>query len=279
MVIPSSAVDAIMDLWLGKADNDSKWYVQKKKRFQYFGMKPLNIIMCSCTSGHYFVISMKFNGMDTNDNFFKDVTIFDSIKRSSRTIERVKDSRHADKIPAIKFLKKFQKFVQKFIFDGMEVGKGLWNDENYILNDVRFAECPLQMNGHDCSLYALGVLLHLASSRPVNNITFNQDTISTLRKGLYKVLQENKLNGQIGNPKFFISRHFINYFFPDLYENSDVVDPFIINLKVTKLMYLWFKVTRILVLKKELLNMKNYQILRLALRNMIVIVIIIIINQ
>ncbi len=40
----------------------------------------------------------------------------------------------------------------------------------------------------DCSLFSLGVLLHVINGKQVDQNFFDQGTIDLLRKGLYKVL-------------------------------------------------------------------------------------------
>jgi hypothetical protein len=100
------------------------------------------------------------------------------------------------------------------------------DNENIILEDVTYAESPQQMNAHDCSLYALGVLLHLSQKKPVNGNSFNQNHINHFRKGLFHILNITN-EKSIGEPRKFISQQFINYFFPSLHDLGRKQDEFL----------------------------------------------------
>ena len=173
-------------------------------------MKPFKLIMCTCTSGHYFVISMTLDGTDTDGDIFKNVTIYDSLKRVPTSKLQ---TRFRNKSPDIELLKKIQKFLLTYVLFDSVISKQLVEDEEYILKGVSYRPCPQQRNMSDCSLFAIGVLLHVLNGKAINANIFTQEIITKFRKGLYKVLSAERSN-DLPDSKSYISRQFLYSFFP-----------------------------------------------------------------
>ena len=94
-------------------------------------------------------------------SLFKNITVYDSLKRSSRKTTSTIQTRFGNKSPATVFLKKFQEVLQKFVLYGTDYYNILEYDKDYITSDVKYCMCPQQRNLTDCSLFSVGVLLHV----------------------------------------------------------------------------------------------------------------------
>ena len=60
ILVPSSAVENIIDHLMERADRDKEWFVHKREEYQYFSLKKFNIFICACTRLHFFVIKMEY---------------------------------------------------------------------------------------------------------------------------------------------------------------------------------------------------------------------------
>ena len=89
------------------ADARSARLLQRK--YQSYNMKRHRFLAINCSSSHFVVISVVFD--ITLDDFFEDVYVYDSFRRSARSKEAV----IATSIPA-KFLLEFQLFLANFCF-------------------------------------------------------------------------------------------------------------------------------------------------------------------
>jgi hypothetical protein len=84
----------------------------------------------------------------------------------------------------------------------------LLQEPDLILQNAVQATTPLQQNGHDCGLFALGLLLHLAHGEEVLEKTFTQKHIAQFRLALHAQLAG--VNREPLTPNYFTS------FFPVL---------------------------------------------------------------
>ena len=57
-----------------------------------------------------------------------------------------------------------------------------------LIDRVHYCDCPIQKNGFDCGLFAVGVVLHLIEGIDVTRETFRQQDITNLRSTLVTVL-------------------------------------------------------------------------------------------
>ena len=51
----------------------------------------------------------------------------------------------------------------------------------HLLSRTRYKDCPRQMNGHDCGIFAVAVVLHLSECLPLNTDTFSQGGVTKAR--------------------------------------------------------------------------------------------------
>jgi hypothetical protein len=100
----------------------------------------------------------------------------------------------------------------------------LEEDPGYIVDGVEYFPCPQQKNMSDCSLFSLGVLLHVINGVAFNEATFSQSTINTFRNELYTVLNAPP-QPEINDTKHFVSRGIILSFFPKLVVKNEKYDP------------------------------------------------------
>ena len=213
IIIPTTAVENLMKSLLLKADRNEQFLKDKRSTYHHYSAKEHKIVMSTCTSGHFFVISLTIDGSEGNkDRVFKNVKIFDSFKRVSHpTIV----TRNKNGSPATDLLKIFQEFLYKFVLFDTKWANELKENVEYIIEGVEYFPCPQQKNMSDCSLFSLGVLYHVINGIAVDANIFSQSTIDNFRQGLYKVLSAPPQKG-IEDPKMFLSRCFIMSFFPKL---------------------------------------------------------------
>ena len=185
-------------------------------------MKSSKIIIINTNDAHYFVISIKFDPTSSDDNIFPEVLVYDSIKISNCR-------RNMKKPPvtmATTFLKKLQFFFAKYVLYDTDFEKLLLSNDEYILKNIDYKDCPNQTNGYDCSLFAYAITLHLVNNVEVKETTFIQEDITRFRFALGKVLsvEEDEINP---NPRKQLSKKFLLNWFKDLAIASSENDLFL----------------------------------------------------
>ncbi len=131
IVIPTSALENVIDSLFLKAKNEESWFEEKKKKYEKYSLKPFEVIICTCTHGHYFVISLTIDPtVPIGGKVFQNVKIYDSLKHvNTKTIF----TRYHNKCPATDFLRKFQKFMLHFVLFNTPFAEELTKNETYIL--------------------------------------------------------------------------------------------------------------------------------------------------
>jgi hypothetical protein len=94
--------------------------------------------------------------------------------------------------PGGELLLQFQKFLSRLEFFSCPRNDRLRNHPELILHYAVFADCPLQQNPFDCSLFAVAVVLHLAYGVPVVHDVFTQQHITKFRSGLHRHFTTNE---------------------------------------------------------------------------------------
>ena len=158
--------------------------IKKRNELKYFSEKKFKFILCSCTKGHYFVISLEFDPKGTDGNVFKNVNIYDSMKITPRMQETKINNKSSYGV----VLKKFQQFICKYVLWDNEVGQSISLNNEYILEKGKHWKCPQQNNTHDCSLFAFGIVLHLINNKRIDSNIFTQTNICYFCEALYTVL-------------------------------------------------------------------------------------------
>jgi Ulp1 protease family, C-terminal catalytic domain len=127
-------------------------------------------------TSHFFVLVVDFN--PTSPNFYQSISFYDSLRRSTRGSRGVDSgSRMA---PIVCELNDF--FVNYLLYKPEHKPVVLSDDE--VLRKVEYHDCPGQLNGIDCGLFCVGVVLHLLDGIEVDRNTFTHRHCSRLRMKL-----------------------------------------------------------------------------------------------
>jgi Ulp1 family protease len=51
-----------------------------------------------------------------------------------------------------------------------------------LIRRLEYCDCPIQLNGYDCGLFAIGMVLHLVDGKNLTEETFKQENITDLRQ-------------------------------------------------------------------------------------------------
>ena len=225
-IVPTSASDALLTVLCRLSDSKKPDEMEKVKRiqkkYQFFSLKNSHLVLVNCTDSHYFVISLKFDPTNLTDNVFPEVVIYDSLRISDR---RKKLKKPPNTI-ATKFLKKLQFFIARYVLHDTDIEKMLLSNDDYILKNLNYMDCPHQENGHDCALFAYAIALHVVNKKTVESTTFIQQDIARFRYALGKVLSL-EINEKMPDPKQQLSRAFLINWFPYLSEARNEEDPFL----------------------------------------------------
>ena len=154
-IVPTSASDALLTVLCRLSDSKKPDEMEKVKRiqkkYQFFSLKNSHLVLVNCTDSHYFVISLKFDPTNLTDNVFPEVVIYDSLRISDR---RKKLKKPPNTI-ATKFLKKLQFFIARYVLHDTDIEKMLLSNDDYILKNLNYMDCPHQENGHDCRTFCI----------------------------------------------------------------------------------------------------------------------------
>ncbi|KAG7345426.1 MULE transposase domain containing protein [Nitzschia inconspicua] len=69
--------------------------------------------------------------------------------------------------------------------------RGMSDEQDYVVQQAVFRNCPKQNNSHDCGLFAVAVIWHLLEGKEIHSSVFTQDHIGALREALYRGLSSN----------------------------------------------------------------------------------------
>jgi Ulp1 protease family, C-terminal catalytic domain len=209
LIIPSSEADALMTIHLNKNKLDDKRSISScnvmRRNYSYYATREFCLVATICHSGHFFVTKVIFDV--TKDTIFKEVTVYDSLRRGNRNKEAMKPNS-----PAAELLCKLQSFLSCFVFYDAANSKML-DDSRFILKNATYVTCPNQRNSHDCGLFGVGTLLHVLAKIPITEDMFTQNDISNFRSSLYSVLH-GEGTSFFSDPKKNLSRAFVNVLLP-----------------------------------------------------------------
>ena len=105
--------------------------------FKFYGI--------NCSQSHFFVISVDFD--IRRQNIFQNVKIYDSLRRTGRNVTALNINS-----TGAQFLISFQSFLAKYAFFASLNVERLINENEFILGNVQYIQCPQQANGYDCAL-------------------------------------------------------------------------------------------------------------------------------
>jgi hypothetical protein len=97
----------------------------------------------------------------------------------------------------------------------------LIDDNDFLFKNAEQGSNTFQNNCHDCGLFAMGSVLHLALGEPLDVDTYSQDNINHLQESLYTVFSvEQKELEYFSDPKERLSQSFLYYFFPYIADDN-----------------------------------------------------------
>ena len=127
--------------------------------------------------GHFFVACFDFSVH--HPNFFVDISFYNSLERAKKRIHQAST--------AAAMVKKVNLFFNKHILHGKEY-LSLQQSDTDLLQRVQYKGCPIQKNGHDCGIFAVAAILHLAERIPLTSKSFSQTHVTKARLELAKTL-------------------------------------------------------------------------------------------
>jgi hypothetical protein len=140
-----------------------------------FGSHPFSRLLIPIVEqSHFFVLCLDCS-FETS-LFVTNVTLYDSLRRCTRQIN--------PNVAGI--LKEWNFFICHFILHARK-HEDLRQTDEALLQNVQYQDCPRQLNGYDCGLFAVGVILHLVEGKDIGTETFTQEHITNLRSELVTV--------------------------------------------------------------------------------------------
>jgi hypothetical protein len=108
---------------------------------------------------------------------------------------------------------KIQQFLNEFAFSELNnVYQQLKESPEFILKKAQYKYCPIQQNGHDCSLFGLITLIHLVNGKPIDSFTFSQSDITIFWQCFFNQMELDVLPDATKE----LSPSFVYEFFPSL---------------------------------------------------------------
>ena len=160
VLVPTSDVEPLLDFYNNNAKStipeDIEMVASHRKLYKIFTTKMFVVLIVTIKKGLFYIIEMNFDATDADSDFFQNVTIYDSLVRSDRRL----GSKPLKNTYAVELFKKVQEFFYNYvIFDVSEQSRDKYKTQ--VLEEIRYAKCPIPQNSYDSSLYALSILLHL----------------------------------------------------------------------------------------------------------------------
>ena len=122
-------------------------------------------------SSHFFVVVADFN--PSSPDFFVNITVYDSMRRSTRGSRGVP-------VSAAAIVAEVNDFFKNFVLYKREHTPWVHSNAE-LLKKVSYHECPSQLIGIDCGLFCVGVILHLLDGTNVDSTTFSHHDCSSSR--------------------------------------------------------------------------------------------------
>ena len=108
-----------------------------------------------------------------------DISFYDSIVRAKKRIHQAST--------AAAMVKMVNLFFNNFILHEKKY-LSLRQSDTEVLKRVHYKDCPSQENGHDCGIFAVATVLHLAEHIPLTSKSFLQTHVTKARLELAKTL-------------------------------------------------------------------------------------------
>ena len=152
--------------------------------FDLSGRQDQRLIIPIVQNVHFFVLVIDFDARKrgSNDGFISKVSIYDSIVSAKKRTTRQAVTNFRDSVVSLLHL--FNTFVNNYVLHKRSHLK-LRKTNDELMGLVSFEYCPQQLNGIDCGLFCVGVVLHLLDNVVVDAETFDSKDITALRMRLY----------------------------------------------------------------------------------------------
>ena len=125
---------------------------------------------------HFFVLCL--DCCFSTPEFVANVILYDSLKRRTRHVNH----------NVITIVKDVNFFLQSFILHEKK-HEHLRETDKALIGRLHYGDCPIQDNGFDCGLFAVGIVLHLIEGKDIYSETFTQKHITNLRSRLATVFE------------------------------------------------------------------------------------------
>ena len=137
--------------------------------------RTLNRLLIPIVLGdHFFVLCLDCS--ISTPEFINDMTFYDSLVRRTRQVNP----------DVLRIVKVVNFFIHNFLLHEKKHAH-LRDSDAALIGRVHYCDCPMQKNGFDCGLFAVGVVLHLIEGIDVTRETFRQQDVTTLRSRLVTV--------------------------------------------------------------------------------------------
>ena len=147
----------------------------RKQMKACFGSRTISRLLIPIVLGDHFLVLCLDCSFSTSE-FFANLTLYDSLIRRTRQINHNVAS----------IVKDINFFVHSFILHDKQ-HKHLRDTDEALIQRVQYGDCPIQENGFDCGLFAVGIILHVIEGKRINTETFKQQHVTNLRSRLATV--------------------------------------------------------------------------------------------
>ncbi|KAI2496808.1 hypothetical protein MHU86_13072 [Fragilaria crotonensis] len=120
---------------------------------------------------HFFVFVVDFN--QACPDFFINVHFYDSLRRSTRASANLPSD-------SSEIVAEVNDFLCNFVLHRPEHNH-LQRAHYEVLEKLKYQECPQQLNGIDCGLFCVGVVLHILDGKTIDRDAFSKEHVTELR--------------------------------------------------------------------------------------------------
>jgi hypothetical protein len=196
-LIPSYEFMDQISFKIGKLVSNKRGHKASEKKtrmkLNFFSSKEFRIIATTVLHGHF---------------LYYPLLLMQHMKMYYLHINNCRKEVHCTSIAA-QYLMRIQQFLNESTFHNIPiVYYRLKVSKELILKIAQYKDCPIQQNSHDCSLFGLITLIHLAEGKAIDSFTFSQSDITNFQDCLFKLMQSD--------PTKELFAIFVSEFFPTL---------------------------------------------------------------
>jgi Ulp1 family protease len=120
---------------------------------------------------HFFVFVVDLS--QVCPDFFINAHYYDSLQRSTRAGAQLPSD-------SSEIVAEVNEFLCNFVLHKPE-HKHLERAHHEVFDKLQYQECPQRINGIDCGLFCVGVVLHIRYGETIDKDTFSQEHVTELR--------------------------------------------------------------------------------------------------